>query len=95
MLYSPLFLCTFTIFLYFSGEIYKKYFTDFQPNPENWSLADFDLWASTNIVNPQVKNAHQTFYKYLNTVLLLDASTESEIKNARRLVNAKKVNAYC
>ncbi|RUS16812.1 hypothetical protein BC937DRAFT_90767, partial [Endogone sp. FLAS-F59071] len=63
----------------------------FPTESRDWSLADFDLWASTNIANSQVKAAHLAFYRHLNDILLLDTTTEDEVKNARRLINSKKV----
>jgi len=53
---------------------------------------DFDIWASTNITNSQLKSAHQAFYKFLNTVIKENTSTEDAIKHAQRLVATKKVS---
>ena len=82
--YKTVYLLYFAYSQFFPGKAYEEYFTEFQTKPQHWSLMDFDLWAS--------KGAHQAFYKFLNTVLKENTSTEDAIKHARRLLATKKVS---
>ncbi|CAG8478033.1 5627_t:CDS:10 [Paraglomus brasilianum] len=70
-----------------SSQIYYRYFTDFQKNPERWSLADFDAWAIANVPGANIIVAHRSFYKFLKTVC---ASNENGINYTRRLLETKK-----
>jgi len=67
-----------------------SYFTDFQKNPERWSLADFDAWAIANVPGANIMVAHRSFYKFLKTAC---ASNENGINHTRRLLETKKVSA--